>query len=500
MNRCAVISNFGFKSQSNRLVLLFLLITAMVCTFPANVKAMTDREIETAIDSQLLHDNAIPARMIDVRSQDGIVTLSGAVNSLLAAQRAVQTAETVKGVRTVINDIDLVSMQRSDNEILKDVQQALKLDPVADIDEIEIAVADATVTLTGKVDSWQEKKLTGVAVKGVKGVRAVDNRMDVNISQPRPDDELAIEIRRRLAWDVWVEASRIGVKVSDGYVTLTGTVGSLAEKNTAVEDAWIVGARAVDGTGLIVDWEAHRRQLRSSPRKVYADNDIKQAILSAFAYDPRITDADIDVWVENGTVTLKGSVAALSAGKAAEQDARNTAGVWRVKNLIKVRPEVGPDYRPRPDIDAKVARHVRLALLLDPDLHQDDITVTVKNHLVMLEGRVDSEYARKQAGRVAAKAWGAAEVVNNLEVVPGRERATRDDWQIKQDVESELHWSPYVDADAVSVAVNYGVAVLTGTVEDLRARRAATLNARQGGAVEVQNHLKVRNGPDFLRP
>jgi len=57
-----------------------------------------------------------------------------------------------------------------------------------------------------------------------------------------------------------------------------------------------------------------------------------------------------------------------------------------------------------------------------------------------------------------------------------------------------------VDETDVHVEVAEGKAVLTGVVEDLRARRAATVNAREGGARAVENHLKVRHGPDFLRP
>lgn len=63
-----------------------------------------------------------------------------------------------------------------------------------------------------------------------------------------------------------------------------------------------------------------------------------------------------------------------------------------------------------------------------------------------------------------------------------------------------MRWSPFVDAEGVSVAVDDGVAVLTGVVEDLKARRTATVNAREGGAVRVKNHLRVRYGPDFLQP
>jgi osmotically-inducible protein OsmY len=91
-------------------------------------------------------------------------------------------------------------------------------------------------------------------------------------------------------------------------------------------------------------------------------------------------------------------------------------------------------------------------------------------------------------------------VVNNLEVTAPHLPDRREDWQIRQGILDELRWSPYVDDDAVAVTVNDGVALLTGVVDDLRARRAATANAREGGPLQVRNRLRVRHGPDFLRP
>jgi osmotically-inducible protein OsmY len=91
-----------------------------------------------------------------------------------------------------------------------------------------------------------------------------------------------------------------------------------------------------------------------------------------------------------------------------------------------------------------------------------------------------------------------AAVENNLKV--GRNNRTPTDTEIRSSVESELWWSPYVDSDRVSVAVTDGVATLTGVVDSLRERRAATRNAVEGGAREVQNHIRVRFGPDDFRP
>jgi osmotically-inducible protein OsmY len=124
----------------------------------------------------------------------------------------------------------------------------------------------------------------------------------------------------------------------------------------------------------------------------------------------------------------------------------------------------------------------------------------VSQFIAVLEGKVASQFARQRAVDAAAGVRGIVTVINRLEIMPGKAQTELSDWQIRHDIESELRWSPFVDERDVYVAVDDGVAVLTGVVADLRARRAATVNAREGGAHAVKNHLNVRHGPDFLKP
>jgi len=468
---------------------------------PGWSQVMTDDALQRAVTAQLMTDNYIQAQGIDVTADKGIITLAGTVDLLITSERAAHVTMTVKGVRAIVNRLAVLPSSRSDTEIRDDVRTALALDPVADAGEIDIAVRDGEVILTGQVDSWQEKKLVEIPAKGIPGVRRVVNRLDVEVPSQRSDAEMAAEIDQRLAWDVWVAAAPIEVAVTDGRVTLSGVVGSLAEKEKVAAAAWVSGVRAVDDAALVVDWERYRTHLRSRPRKEYTDASIERAVHAALGHDPRISPtAEIDVVAENGVVTLQGNVAVLAAARAAEDDARNTAGVWMVKNLLKVRPAFGPDYRPLPEVGSEMARKVRLALLLAPGVRQDDVTVTVNQSIAVLEGQVSSNFARRRAGDAAAGIRGVVTVVNRLQVVTAPVQADREDWRIRHDIESELRWSPFVDETDVHVEVAEGKAVLTGVVEDLRARRAATVNAREGGARAVENHLKVRHGPDFLRP
>jgi osmotically-inducible protein OsmY len=462
-------------------------------------REIKDIDITLAVERQLQKDEGVPAHLIDVRTKDGIVTLSGPVENLLAQERAPEIAATIKGVRSVINFIDVLSIIRSDAQIRSDVEQALLDDPATDLFEINIEVRNGAVTLSGKVDSWQEKQLCLLVAKGVIGVKEVKSKIQVAHKSKRPDDEIRADIKRRLAYDVWIDDALIDVKVMRGEVILSGIVTSLTEKTRTFRFAWVSGVKSVEDKDLMVDWSKSknmRRNFETRPRK--SDDEIQQALKEVFLYDPRLSSFNLTVSADNGVVTLSGQVNNLKAKNVAEQDARNTVGVWLVRNHIKVRPGIGPHSSPKPDADAELARKVRLALLRNPYTHQHEITVTVNNYLVMLDGTVNSNLEKERAEDAASVVKGVTAVVNNLKV--NKTWTPKEDWEIKKDIEDELWWSPFVDEDDISVAVTEGGATLVGVVDTLRERRVATENAYEGGAKQVRNLLKVRYGPESLRP
>ncbi|MGD9096572.1 MAG: BON domain-containing protein [Desulfobacterales bacterium] len=493
--------HFHFIKGLRRLTVLGILLTVLMGVGPRTAGAtLTDEDIGTAVETQLLIDDAVTAHTVDIHVKQGIVTVTGSVDNLLAAERAVRIAATVKNVRAVVNRIEIAAAERRDEDIRKDVTETLLFDPVADAGEVEVEVSGQQVVLRGMVDSWQEKRLVGLAVKRVPGIQAFDNRLAIAEAAQRGDDEIRVEIEARLRWDIWVEASEIEVRVDNGHVKLSGTVASLAEKQRSIEDAWIRGVQSVDADTLSVDWLSARANLRTKLREVQDDQEVAQAIRLAWRHDPRVPADKIDVRVNGGIATMRGTVDVLAAAHAAEIDAVNTVGVWMVRNLIKTRPASGSGFKPVGDADTELARQVRMTLLLEPQIRQDLVSVTVTNRLVLLRGQVPSAHARERATRAASGIRGVTAVVNNLEVATPRRSDRREDWQIRQGILDELRWSPYVDDDMVAVTVNDGVALLTGVVDDLRARRVATANALEGGAVQVRNRLRVRHGPDFLRP
>jgi osmotically-inducible protein OsmY len=476
-----------------------------------NNKTPGDSEIKAAVEGYLLFDSSIPSNNIDIVMINGIVTLSGTAPNLLAKDRATMISEAIRGVRAVVNNITVNPVVRSNDEIRTDIESALLSDSATDSYEVKTMVTEGEVTLTGKVDSWQEKKLSGFVARGVKGVKDVKNDLKVEYTTERPDSEIAAEVKKTLKRDVWVDEILISAEVHDGIVVLTGTVGSVAEKNRANSDAWTSGVKKVDDGDLKVEpWAKAGSMKRKNAFATRSDDEIKQTVKDAMMFDPRVNSFNPDVSVNSGVVTLSGIVDNLKAKMAAVQDAKNTVGVWRVKNHLKVRMENPPD-------DSKIAQNVKAALVRDPFVDRYEIGVTVYDGTVNLTGTVDSSFEKTRALGVVSGVKGVTSVNNGLAVSypnytyyswpyswyynapyyynrePGWwPTSLVNDAEIKDDIEGEFFWSPFVDGDKITISVNDGVATLAGTVEDWNDVRDATENAYEGGAHKVINNLKVK--------
>jgi osmotically-inducible protein OsmY len=470
---------------------------------------MTDQQISDAIEDELLFDRAVPATKIDIAARNGVVTLSGRVSNLMAKRRAARIAETVKGVRSVVNNIDVSPAEDvSDGAIRNDIISALAYDPAADSYEIDVTVDDGVATLTGTVESWQEKRLAQKVAAGVSGVTGVDNEILVDYETERPDREIEPEIERALRWDTLVDDALIDVSVNNGNVTLSGIVGSAAEKRLARYDAWVAGVRSVDASELEVERWARDEDLRREKYTYKPADSIEQAIRDAMVYEPRVNAAAIEIDVSGSVATLRGTVENLKAKRAASSVARNTVGVTSVTNRVKVRPDEKRD-------DEEIAGNVRQALLRNPYVDRFDITVTVVDDTAYLYGTVDTFFEKGEADDTAASAQGVDAVRNHLTVMDEADALTYDpytydtyvydyDWydyqpaytylsdaEIKEEVNDEMWWSPFVDSDEVQVSVDDGVATLTGIVDSWSEREAARENAYEGGATWVINDLDV---------
>jgi osmotically-inducible protein OsmY len=498
------------KPRESRAAAVVALAIAVLLAGPAvaGAQEMTDQAIADKIDDELIYDRAVPSDAIDVTVNEGVVTLTGTASNLLAKERAGRLAETVKGVRSVVNRIQVeVTEDVSDDALQRRVEAALLSDPATDSYEISVDTREGVVTLKGTVQSWTEKQLAAKVAKGAKGVRGVNNKIEVKYEVERTDAEIMAEVQKALRWDALVDHALIDVEVNDGVVALSGVVGSASEKRRAEYNAWVTGVESVEAEKLNVERWARDEELRKDKYTVRSAEDIEGALKDALTYDPRVLSFNVTPEVSGSTVTLRGVVDNLKAKRAAEQVAKNTVGVTYVTNRLKVRPVEDLS-------DQEVAEDVRNALVRDPYVDRYEISVSVADGTAYLSGTVDSYFEKWQADDIVSRVNGVVTVRNNLDVdflgplaydpYVDEEYPYVYEWydytptytfetdaEVKDHVERELWWSPFVDRDDVNIAVDDGRVTLAGSVESWSEFNAATEEAYEGGATWVDNDLTV---------
>ena len=503
----------SIRPSTSLSVAMAVLIALLTSTSAASAKQIfTDSTIKSAVESDLHFEMTVFPNFLDVSTSQGIVTLSGSVNDILAKRRAVKIAESVRGVLGVIDRITVKPESRPDEDIRKDILMALLNDPATESYHVSASVKDGVVTLTGTVGSQAESRLVQRVAEGVRGVKDVHNVLVVNYAGKRTDGEIAADIQAVLHWDIWVTGYPIQVGVEDGNVTLTGTVGSVVEKSRVTSDAWVNGVLTVDDSGLKVEPNARERMRRKNENAVQPDDEIKAALQVSLRADPRVSHYAnmVNVTVEDGVAILDGAVGDFKAKSAAGRDARDIVGVWWVDNELSVRPTDNLLD------DADTQKGLNAALHWDPLLEGAQIEVAVFSHVAYLNGSVDSSAQRAEAEDIASRTKGVVEVQNYLKVQPEpefffynqpyydfelfgppydfetlRPLPPKSDAQIKKDIEHAFFWSPFVHRNDITVTVRHGVAKLTGTVGTWIGYGEADQDAHKGGALEVINRLKV---------
>src|SRR5207302_32292 len=140
----------------------------------------TDSELRRDVERELEWDPSIDARNIGVAAKNGVVTLTGYVNSYSDKWSAERTAKRVAGVTALANDIEVkLKGERTDPDIAEAARLALKSDSRVPADRIKVIVERGWITLEGTVDYYYQKSAAESDVRYLAGVKGITNALAV---------------------------------------------------------------------------------------------------------------------------------------------------------------------------------------------------------------------------------------------------------------------------------------------------------------------------------
>lgn len=211
--------------------------------------------------------------------------------------------------------------------------------------------------------------------------------------------------------------------------------------------------------------------------------DICQAVMQELKWDTQLRDTWVDVEVNNGIVTLEGTVESHAKKLAAQEAAHRVKGVLDVINNIHI---ALPTNRTR--ADNEVAEAVRRALEWDELFPHDDVQTNVTNGWVTLEGSVPYYAERDQATKLIRNLTGVRGITNNLVVVTAHTAPEN----IRQSIEEALQRRATREAYNISITLKDGIVHLQGKVHNWNEKQAVLDAASHApGVQKVEDHLEI---------
>ena len=340
-----------------------------------------DAAITTSVQAKYYGEDDVRGRDIRVVTDNGVVTLTGTVESEAARQRAVALAREVQGVSRVEDQLRVQTANAdpatrpgpaegvagttgSDTAITPawittKIQAQYFTSAEVKPWNVDVTTSNnGVVTLEGEVEAAADKAEAVRIARATEGVTNVEDKLrvkgetdanpaaDANVKPvpnlERPDVWLTAKIQSKYFLDDEVKGHEINVTTNNAVVTLEGTVENEAQRRQAV-----ALARTTEGVKDVVDRltiePARDATAAATTDRQKTDVDMKRPdewitmkVQSKYFLDTTVKGRQIDVDTKNGVVTLTGTVASEAEKQQAEQLARDTEGATRVVNQLKV--------------------------------------------------------------------------------------------------------------------------------------------------------------------
>jgi len=218
---------------------------------------------------------------------------------------------------------------RADENIKRDIVEELYWDERVNAAEINVEVLDGIVTLSGSVPTYISRSAAINDTWGIKDVLDVEDRINV-IFPPTfeipADAEINEMVRSTLIWNADIHSDNIDARVTNGVVTMTGTVDKYWKK-------WKAESLVAEVKG-VVDVQ---NELAIVPTDNLLDKDIAEDVENALRRNLYVNSEDVIVKVERGKVTLTGASPTWHSRQKAAEVASHTAGVTEVENRLSIR-------------------------------------------------------------------------------------------------------------------------------------------------------------------
>lgn len=199
----------------------------------------TNETLQKDIQNAIAREPLLHATEISVTAKDGVVSLTGTVDSYLKKLEAETATKKVAGVQAVVENIEVKlssAWNQTNEEIAHAVLSAFKTSLLVPDDKVKIEIEDGWITLSGTMPWYYQKVAIHDAVKYIPGIKGVTNNIVIKSEMEDKLDKEDIEMALARSW--WVNSTEIVVEVRDREVTLSGSVASYFQTEEAEAIAW----------------------------------------------------------------------------------------------------------------------------------------------------------------------------------------------------------------------------------------------------------------------